>query len=61
MTEFNNNFDTSTIEGKKTVEVFSKANPLYNDLRAKVREKLKNKYEAEQKPFVDSFEKQGGN
>ena len=50
-------FDTSTIQGQKAKEVFDKADLLYNSLREKIREELRNRYEAEQKPFVDSFQK----
>lgn len=51
-----NSIDTSTLQGQRAQEVFNKANPLYKSLREKIRESLQNKYETEQKPFIDSFQ-----
>lgn len=42
-----------TIETKNKKEIFNKADLLYNSLREKIREELRNKYQQEQKTIIE--------
>ncbi len=45
------NWNPSTIDGRRSREIFKKGNQMYNNLRAQIREQLRAQYEAQPNPL----------